>query len=497
MRLFSLAAITLAALGCDQATDLPAASGPATPGPAVGVEPNPRDGLLRDFLEDGKFDEAGRPLSAHVTEPASVCTGEVGPDGGLILGAAGCDGPLAGSTQAGELTLDVKLRAAGPSGTSWGTIAVADAAGATLAETVVTAAGLRSSEAWTHLALRWPGGSAARVVIRPAAGATLVVGALEVFPARFRLALGPGSQVVDPEADRVTVEWPLDAPSPRFELAGADVTSAVAALLEAGEATLEETSYRQVLNVPVSGLFAAVESLPEGPAPLVVRAAGETARMQLRRAEDPCRYEGPADAPVKVLVTGFEPFPADAWHENISGVGVAAMEPSRLRGARLMRLVVPVEYDLTPARIVDAIRRCEPDVVIDFGQGGSDIALEQTAYNLKDTGEVPGGAPDNRGVISTARPIEAAGPAERHTSLPLEAVEAALATLGVSVVRSDDPGRYVCNNVFYRVMEAVEGTGVSAGFVHLPYTTWFGEEGRARWGRTLEAIVQAVVDARG
>jgi pyroglutamyl-peptidase len=217
--------------------------------------------------------------------------------------------------------------------------------------------------------------------------------------------------------------------------------------------------------------------------------------MQIRRVEDPCVYEGDPDAPTKVLVTGFEPFPADAWHDNVSRVGVQAIDPSNLRGARLMRLVLPVEYDTTPGRIVDAIARCAPDVVIDFGQGGGSVAVEETAYNLKDTGEVPGGAPDNRGVIATATPIDPAGPTQRSTGLPLDAVAAAVEALGRTVRRSDDPGRYICNNVFYRVMGAVEGTGVRAGFIHLPYVTQFDDDDAAQWGRTLEAVVQAVVDA--
>ena len=58
-----------------------------------------------------------------------------------------------------------------------------------------------------------------------------------------------------------------------------------------------------------------------------------------------------------------------------------------------------------------------------------------------------------------------------------------------------DPRRYICNKLFYTVMGTVEGTDVRAGFIHLPYITQFDDGADATWGRTLEAIVQAMLDA--
>jgi pyroglutamyl-peptidase len=156
-----------------------------------------------------------------------------------------------------------------------------------------------------------------------------------------------------------------------------------------------------------------------------------------------------------------------------------------------MRLVLPVEYDLAAAAVRDAIARCAPRAVVSFGQGGGAIALEETAYNLKDTGEVSGGVPDNRGVIAAALPIDRDAPAERSTSLPLGAIDHALRALGESPQRSDDPGRYICNNVFF----TSTGLSARAGFVHLPYTTRFDDAERARWGRVALAVVQATADS--
>jgi pyroglutamyl-peptidase len=159
-----------------------------------------------------------------------------------------------------------------------------------------------------------------------------------------------------------------------------------------------------------------------------------------------------------------------------------------------MRLTLPVEYDRAASLVTEVITRCQPQHVISFGQGGNDIALEHTAYNLQDTGELSGGAPDNRGILRAAQPISRDAPATRDTLLPLDAIEAALVDLGETPQPSTDPGRYICNNVMFADIGAMTGRG-RAGFIHLPYTTWFDDAVRARFGKVAEAAVQATVDA--
>jgi pyroglutamyl-peptidase len=223
---------------------------------------------------------------------------------------------------------------------------------------------------------------------------------------------------------------------------------------------------------------------------LRVDAGLQAARMQLRAAPPACAYEG--SGATKVLVTGFQPFPADASHDNVSGVAVTALDVGTVHDAQVMKLVLPVEYDRAAAEVTEAIARCRPDVVISFGQGGDAIALEEVAYNLQDTGEVAGGVPDNRGVIRAAVPIDPSAPATRDTRLPLDAIEDALVALGESPQHSRDPGRYICNNVMFADL----GTTARAGFIHLPYTTSFDDAARARFGAIVAAAVQATVDQK-
>ena len=138
--------------------------------------------------------------------------------------------------------------------------------------------------------------------------------------------------------------------------------------------------------------------------------------------------------------------------------------------------------------------RCSPDIVISFGQGGDAIALEEVAYNLQDTGEVAGGVPDNRGIIRAAAQIDPSAPATRDTLLPLDAIEQALESIGEAPRHSRDPGRYICNNVMFAGVGVMQSRGVS-GFIHLPYETHFDAEARERWGKVVQAAIQATVDS--
>ncbi len=467
MRLEHFIAVTVAA-----ALAACASSGP-------GSTSDPNAGLLRDFL-DGKYDGAGHPINAIVTEAEGLCQGSVS-DGAVELTSA-CSGDVNGGQQVGDLIASARLRVDAHAAS--GLIATIDVTdhGATLATTTLTVETLRSDAAWLDVPVAWSSnGDAVGIRVTPAPGAQLAFDYVEVFPSRFGLVISPGAGVVA-DSDHVTFELPADRALDRVEVDGVDVTAQVTAL-----ATVQTTAYRKIYDIAVADLAPNRGDVAD----VRVDAAETAARTTLRRTVPACNYEGSGAA--KVLVTGFQPFPADGTHDNVSGVAVTALDPSSLHGASVMRLVIPVEYDRAPAEVTDAIARCAPDIVISFGQGGDAIALEQTAYNLQDTGEVTGGVPDNRGVIRVSQPIDPAAAATRATLLPLDAINAALVALGEAPQPSTDPGRYVCNNVMFADIGAM--TGKRAGFIHLPYTEEFDAENRTRFGKIVAAAIQATVDA--
>jgi pyroglutamyl-peptidase len=450
--------------------------------------------MFRDFV-DGKFDGAGHPLNARVTAATALCPAlDAGDDGAVAL-TARCAGPIAGGEQHGALAVSIHLRIDAidddlADGDPIVAIELSDQDGGPLGGEEITRERVRMVGAWTDVALALSSdGAPLAIALDPAPGVEMSIEYVEVFPARFRLVVAPGSGVIAAD-DPIAIELPLDVEVTRLDLDGVDLLPRLAELLASGVATRTDTAHRSIIEVPAGALAEA----PADVAQLRVAIPGDAARMELRTAPAPCVFEGdPAGTPV--LVTGFQPFPADGWHDNVSEVGVRAMRPSAVPGARVMRLILPVEYDRAAAAVRDAIARCAPDVVISLGQGGRSIALEHTAYNLKDTGEVPGGVPDNRGVIAAALPIDPEAPPTRTTSLPLDAIDRALRDAGEDPEPSDDPGRYICNNVFFTTTGMVGGdTGPwRAGFVHLPYTAVFDDHARARWGAAVEAIVRASI----
>jgi pyroglutamyl-peptidase len=459
---------------------------PAVDEPAMD---DPNAGLLRDFL-DGKFDSAGHPLNARVTEAEALCPQAGVPHNGAIrISTMPCTGAIAGSEQNGDLVASLRLsvKAYAASGTIV-SAAITGLDGEVLASNTLTTSRLREAS-WLDLPLAWSSnGSPVNVKITAAPGAVIDLDYIEVFPERFGLVVSPGSGTLA-DADRLVFELPRSRKLDKILLDKVDITSRMTELLASGKAKRTTTAYRTLVEVGVADLAAERGDSAE----LELRAGALAARMQLRKNPPACAYEGDPNG-TKVLVTGFQPFPADGWHDNVSGVAVSALDPAQLRGAQVMRVVMPVEYDRAAAEVSELIARCAPQVVISFGQGGSAIALEEVAYNLQDTGEVAGGVPDNRGIIRASAQIDPAAPATRDTLLPLAAIESALQSLGEEPRYSRDPGRYICNNVMFADVGAMQSRGV-AGFIHLPYTTQFDDATRARFGKVVQAAIQATVDS--
>ncbi|MGE5183181.1 MAG: hypothetical protein ACM31C_14020 [Acidobacteriota bacterium] len=424
---------------------------------AAPTSANPNAGLFRDFL-DGKFDAAGHPLNAVV-----------------LAATPNADVALPTGVQDGELVANVRLRVRAHGDGSIATVSAREA-GKVVASVQLTTSNLRADDAWIDLPVTWQG-HADTLRVDVAAGAQVDVDYVEVFPQRFALVAAPGSGLYG-DADHVQIELPLGGKLDRVVLDGSDLTAQLAAA-----ATRTDTAFRTLLDVTAGDLAPARGDVAE----LALRGAEQAARLELRRTPPACSFAGDP-AGEKVIVTGFQPFPADATHDNVSGVAVTALDATAIPGAQVMKLILPVEYDRAAAEVADAIARCQPDVVISFGQGGDAIALEEVAYNLQDTGELAGGAPDNRGIVRAAQPIDDTAPATRDTRLPLDAIEHALVAAGEAPEHSRDPGRYVCNNVMFADLGS---PARRAGFIHLPYTTEFDDAARARFANVVALAIRA------
>src|SRR5690606_4205494 len=104
-------------------------------------------------------------------------------------------------------------------------------------------------------------------------------------------------------------------------------------------------------------------------------------------------------------------------------------------------------------------------LVVGVGEAGGRerIGLERVAVNVIDAR-----IPDNDGAQPIDVPVVPGAPAAYFSSLPIKACVEALARADLPAEVSSTAGTYVCNAAFYALMHLVAGSGVRAGFVHVP-----------------------------
>lgn len=165
---------------------------------------------------------------------------------------------------------------------------------------------------------------------------------------------------------------------------------------------------------------------------------------------------------MKILVTAFGPFAGRS--ENASSLALRALKRVF---PEIRTRILPVDAVIAPARLRQALRQLRPDALIMLGEaaGSKRIRLETTAWN-----ELDFRIPDIAGRQHASRPVFPGSPATRPSTLPLHRILARLDGLGHEVSMSDDPGRYLCNQLFYSAAEFLtnHGTPCPAGFIHLP-----------------------------
>ena len=173
----------------------------------------------------------------------------------------------------------------------------------------------------------------------------------------------------------------------------------------------------------------------------------------------------------EVLVTGFEPF------------GEHDVNPSRLIAEELGGVVLPVSYARADDALREALRERDPDVVLCFGlaESRTAVSVERFAHNLDEASTT-----DNDSVAGSGAEIEPGGPLACLSSLPVDAIVAALRAEEIPAEVSRDAGGFLCNHVFYVLMRALAAKS-RGGFVHLPPLDVLPLEAQLRAARTIAA----------
>lgn len=168
---------------------------------------------------------------------------------------------------------------------------------------------------------------------------------------------------------------------------------------------------------------------------------------------------------MRILVTGFDPFGDEPVNPAWEAVRLL---PDAIAGADIIKLQVPTVFEACFPAVEKAMERYAPSAVLSIGQAGgrSDVGVERVAINLAD-----GRIPDNEGNLVVDATIREGGQNAYFATVPVKAMVERIRCGGVPASVSYTAGTYVCNYLMYRVLHSLaeRGSGVRAGFIHIPY----------------------------
>lgn len=191
---------------------------------------------------------------------------------------------------------------------------------------------------------------------------------------------------------------------------------------------------------------------------------------------------------MRILITGFEPFGGRST--NPTAQLIEALQRAQLKFPSL----VEVKGLLLPVTFADAFQVLQkeaeafrPDAILALGlaAGRKMIELERVAINCLDAD-----IPDNQGSRPVDQWITPEGREAYFSTLPLRPMEQALQAAGIPVQISNSAGTYVCNYLFYKIME--EHPGKICGFVHFPLHSEITDETQQRAVEIMVEVISSV-----
>lgn len=211
---------------------------------------------------------------------------------------------------------------------------------------------------------------------------------------------------------------------------------------------------------------------------------------------------------LNVVISGFEPYegvknnPSHIVPQKLAADGLGeekgAVEDDLLADVdfHITAVDLPVGFKQAWPRLRETLEAVRPDIVIATGLKTSarGILLERCANNIIDTVQL---SDFDEAIIAQTevadgpqrKPIASNGPASFWTRLPLRAILNDFGALGIASALSSDAGTFVCNSLFYNLMEWTSAQNkVLSGFVSLPI---INEQPHPQHGLPLNQQVEA------
>jgi pyroglutamyl-peptidase len=200
-------------------------------------------------------------------------------------------------------------------------------------------------------------------------------------------------------------------------------------------------------------------------------------------------------APLRILITGFGPFPGAPFNPTMALVArLVRLRRPALGSVELTGHIFPVTYRAVDQQLPELLAQRRPDALLMFGLASRTpyVRIETRARNAVTTlWPDAGHTRVRKGSIAPDAGAMMFGP---HTA---KLLRAALAT-GVDARASRDAGSYLCNYLSWRGIEATRaaqsGNGPAlAAFVHVPPVARDG--GSRRRDPTHRITPEQLVDA--
>lgn len=204
-----------------------------------------------------------------------------------------------------------------------------------------------------------------------------------------------------------------------------------------------------------------------------------------------------------ILLTGFEPFGGEAinpsWEaiKQLDGRFLHDVQSTLATTGTHYQLAcrrLPCVFELALQDLRQHLRHFQPILVLAIGQAGgrSELSIEKVAINHDDAR-----IPDNIGQQPIDQPINPQGPKAYFSNLPLKAIVQAWQMAAIPGSISYTAGTYVCNHVFYGLMDFLAQHQLScrAGFLHIPYLPAQVCDKRQQPSMSLDLIQQGILSA--
>ncbi|MDQ7823392.1 MAG: hypothetical protein RDV48_11400 [Candidatus Eremiobacteraeota bacterium] len=166
-----------------------------------------------------------------------------------------------------------------------------------------------------------------------------------------------------------------------------------------------------------------------------------------------------------ILIYSFEPFLQ--WKVNSATMLLRSMKKQGLIPPAVTHMVLPVVFEKAAEKVLRAARSSTPDIILGIGQaaGYTKLSLERIALNVNHATR-----PDNRRQKPHDELIREGGPLAYWTTIPYKKMEELSRSRKFPFRLSFHAGTYVCNNVLFMVLDALEREKIPAlaGFLHVP-----------------------------